>query len=125
MLAREAAWASAGGISLVPKVASCGLLPPCLPPRPTLKGKQQRIFVLEVVFGKTPRALMTSIHELRCRRRPPWPAVVVLEACAELASQGEPVKFQLGGKFGSGLWSRPHFADKETEAGGGLEASKD
>lgn len=62
MLAEEAAQASDGGISLLPKVASCGLLSPCLPPRPTLKGKQQRIFVLEVVFGKTPLALVTGTH---------------------------------------------------------------
>ena len=41
---------------------------------------------------------------------------------AVLSSQDEPGKFQLGGTFGSGLWSRPHFADKDTAAGGGLEA---
>jgi len=86
------------------------------------EGKTKRIFVLEVVSGKSPRALMTSIRELRCRHHPPWLAVMALEARAELSSQDEPVNFQLGGKFGSGLWSRPHFADKETEAGGGLEA---
>lgn len=62
MLAEAAAQAAAGGVSLAPKVASCGLLPPCLPPRPTLKGKQQWIFVLEVVSGKTPLALVTGLR---------------------------------------------------------------